>query len=235
MIAEEIMKSPKYRKELRCVHRHTIEEHPSCFAKGLVKWPNDRIFARFSGEPWWNFPEYRIGYFDIEVDNLNADWGTVLTWCIKEKDGPIKYSVITSSELFNEEYDKRVVQEFVDEMRKYKIFVGYYSTKFDLPYMRAKALHYGIDFPSYGDIFHWDIYYTVKSKLKISSRSLDNTCDYLGINGKTPISKDAWRKAKYGDKESLEEVLNHNKGDVEILEELHDRLDFTRKWIRRSI
>jgi len=225
------------KKVLRCVHRHSIESHPQCFKKGLVKEPNlvANLWSKRTNDPWYTYPGYRIGYFDIETDNLNADFGTVLSWCIKQKGGEIKYDVVTKEELFNGDLDRRVVNSFVEELKQYNIIIGYYSALFDGPYMRAKALHYGIPFPGYGDLYHWDLYFTVKSKLKISRKSLDNACDYLGIVGKTPIDKDFWRKAKYGDKESLDYVLDHNKGDVVILEELHDKLDFTRKWNRTSI
>jgi len=224
-------------KILRCIHRHTIEEHPACFVKGLIKYDfkDDREFERITGIPWYQFPGYKIGYFDIETDNLFADFGTVLSWCIKLKDGDITSSVITKEEIFSGDLDIRLIEEFVYEANKYNILIGYNSTNFDLPYMRAKALHYGLDFPSYGDIYHWDLYYTVKSKLRLSRKSLDNACDYLNIKGKTPIQREVWRKAKYGDKKALSIVLEHNKGDVVILEKLHDTLDFTRKWIRRSI
>jgi uncharacterized protein YprB with RNaseH-like and TPR domain len=69
----------------------------------------------------------------------------------------------------------------------------------------------------------------------LSRNSLDNACDYLGIKGKTPIDKNTWRAAKYGDPKALKEVLEHNKGDVVILEKLHNKLEFSRKWIRKSI
>lgn len=224
-------------ENLRCIHRHTIDEHPSCFSKGLIKYEftNDREWERITGMPWYQFPDYKIGYFDIETDNLYADFGTVLSWCIKLKDGETKHSVITKNELFSDSIDKRLVKEFVDEISKYKIVLGYNSTNFDFPFMRAKALHYGLDFPAYGEIYHWDLYYTVKSKLRLSRKTLESACDYLNIKGKTPINRDVWRKAKYGDKKALDIVLEHNKGDVVILEDLHNKLDFTRKWIRRSI
>jgi uncharacterized protein YprB with RNaseH-like and TPR domain len=223
--------------KLRCIHRHTIDEHPRCFEKGLIKsgFADEKEFIKLTGKPWYQFPGYRIGYFDIECDNLRADFGTVLSWCIKEKDGPITCDVIKKEELFNGTYDRRVVQSFVDEMNTYDIIIGYNSIYFDMPYMRAKALHYGIDFPGYGEIKHWDLYFTVKSKLCISSKSLANVCDWLGIVGKTPIDKDIWRRAKYGDPDALSEVLRHNKGDVEILEEVHNRLEFSRKWIKTSL
>jgi uncharacterized protein YprB with RNaseH-like and TPR domain len=225
------------KKELRCIHRHTIDEHPSCFAKGLVKydWMDDREWSRVTDLPWYQFPDYKIGYFDIEVDNLKADFGTVLTWCIKEKGGKTEYSVIKKRELMGKTHDRRVTEEFVEAMKKYKILVGYYSTRFDMPYMRTKALRHGLDFPAYGEIYHFDLYYTVRNKLCLSRNSLANATEFLGIEGKTPIKRDTWRLAKYGDKTALKEVLEHNVADVEILESLHDRLDFTRKWTKRSI
>jgi len=86
---------------LRCVHRHTIEEHPACFEKGLIKYDfkDDREFERLTGLPWYQYPNYRIGYMDIETDNFNADWGTVLSWCIKLKGGGVVSSVITKKEI----------------------------------------------------------------------------------------------------------------------------------------
>ena len=221
--------------QLRCVHRHTIKEHPSCFAAGLVKYRNDREFEKLTGQPWFKMPGTKIGYLDIEVDNLNADFGSLLSWCIKERGGETAYDVVTKEDLFNGTLDKRVVQSCVDEMSKYDIIVGYYSERFDMPYVRAKAMHYNIDFPGYGDVYHWDLYFLVRAKLKISSRSLANACDYLNIKGKTPIDKDIWRRAKYGDPEALAEVLSHNIADVEITEQLHDRLSFTRSWSRKSL
>lgn len=225
-------------KKLRCIHRHTIDEHAGCFSKGLVKYDfkDEKEWQEITNNPWYTFPGYRIGYFDIETTaDFNADWGTTLSWCIKEKDGGIKSSVINKKELFDETYDKRVVQEFVNELRNYRIIIGYYSDRFDMPFMRTKALHYGIDFPGYGELYHWDLYYTVKNKLKLSRNSLDNACEYLGISGKTPIEKEIWMSARYGNPKSLAYVLEHNKADVIITEKLHNKIEFTRKWLRRSI
>lgn len=222
-------------KELRCIHRHTIRDHPKCFQKGLVKYKDSREFERKTHLPWFQMPGTRIGYFDIETDNLTADFGTMLSWCIKEKGGVIYYDTITKDDLFSGVLDRRIVENLVNTLKGFDIIITYFGTKFDLPFARAKALHYNIDFPEYGDIFHFDIYYTVKSTLKLSRNSLDNACDYLGIKGKTPISKDVWRMAKYGDPNALKEVLIHNEGDVVILEQLHDKLEFSKKWIRRSI
>src|SRR3972149_923284 len=229
-----------YKKEnvqLRCIHRHTLAEHPQCFLKGLVKYEfkDDREWEKLTGLPWYNFPGYKMGYFDIEVDNLNADFGTVLSWCIKERDGQIISDIITKEDLFNGEQDKRIVNSFVETLKQFDIVMGYYSDNFDMPYMRAKAMHFDMPFPEYGDLYHWDLYWTARSKLKISRKRLENVCGYLNIAGKTHIDKEAWRHAKYGDVKSLEEVLDHNKWDVIILEKLHNKLSATRRWTRKSV
>ena len=222
--------------ELRCIHRHTIEEHPSCFARGLIKYDfkNDREFEKLTGIPWYQYPEYKIGYLDIESDGLKADFATMLSWAMKEKGGTVTTDVITKEELFSGKEDRRLVESVIEEMKKYRIVVTYYGTYFDIPFIRSKALHYGIEFPEYASFYHWDLYFTVKSKMNLSRKSLDNVTDYLGISGKTHIDKEAWRKAKYGDPEALKEVVRHNIPDVVILEQLHEKLEPFRKWIRTS-
>ena len=225
-------------KQLRCVHRHSIDTHPACFAQGRIdyEFQNDREWEKVTGQPWYNFPEYKIGYFDLEADGLKADFATMLTWCVKEKGGKITNGVITKKELFNTiDVDKRLITDLCNELSKYKIIVTYFGTRYDLPFARTKAMRYWLPFLEYGETYHFDLFYTAKSKLNLSRKSLDNVCDYLGIKGKTPIDKEAWRRAKYGNKEALKEVIKHNEGDVEITEALHERMIKLRKWIRTSV
>ena len=129
----------KILEKLYCVHRHPIENHPVCFANGKIKDAVAKRFEKYTGKPWYQYPGYRIGYLDIEVDNLKADYGTMLTWSLKEKDGPIYTGQITKRELFSGETDKRIVQELVDKMQEFSIVTTYWGTGFDLPYIRSRA------------------------------------------------------------------------------------------------
>ena len=213
------------KRVIHCKHGHTREEHPNCFLSGDI----------ISIKPDW-FEHLKIGYLDIEADGLKPDWGTMLTWSIKpEGELFVMSDVITREDLFYGNRDKRIIQSMVRELSKYDVVVTYYGTGYDLPFVRAKALHYNLDFVDYGKIFHWDLYYTVKSKLHLSSNSLENVCDYLGIEGKTPLSKDVWRDAKYGDPTAIGKVLEHNKGDVIILENLANKLLPFVKLTKRSV
>jgi uncharacterized protein YprB with RNaseH-like and TPR domain len=225
-------------KQLRCVHRHSIDTHPACFAQGRLdyEFQSDREWEKITGTPWYTYPDYKIGYFDLETDGFKADFSTMLTWCVKEKGGKITSGVIKKKELFTTvDVDKRLFADLVEELSKYKIIVTYFGTRFDLTFARTKALRYGLPFLEYGETYHFDLFYTVKSKLNLGRKSLDSVCDYLGIEGKTDINKEAWRRAKYGNEKALKEVLRHNEGDVIISEKVHEKLMPFRKWIRTSV
>ncbi len=250
-------------RRFRCIHRHSIETHPNCFRRGKVEqfdddgkvwrtgFRDDAEFERETGIPWYDYedehgqPKFRIGFFDIEVDNLKADFGTVLSWAIKEYNGGTEHSVITQKELMNGTYDRRVVKEFLEAIKKYDILVGYYSTRFDIPYMRSKALHFGYHFPGNvlkkningkffirPEMLHWDLFYAARRVFATSRKSLAVITAYLGIEGKTPITGAVWNAAKYGDKKALKEVLKHNIADVEITESLWKVLIPYKKWVR---
>lgn len=227
---------------LYCTHRHTIDEHPACFAQGnIIDTREDQL------KPWYQEEDYRIGYLDIESDGLRADFATMLTWCIKEKGGSTSFDVVRQEDLFSYKSDYNIVKSLIDELNRYKIIVTYYGSGYDLPYVRSKALHYGLEFPGFvleekkrggskyvPQLYHWDLWMVVKHKLLLSRNSLDAACDYLGIKGKTPIDKEMWRLAKYGHKEALSEVLSHNIADVEITEKLHDKLTPFWRWGRNA-
>jgi uncharacterized protein YprB with RNaseH-like and TPR domain len=221
-------------EQLRCVHRHSIEEHPSCFAMNkVVRKP---VLAKAkSVVPWWKEADIKIGYLDIETSNLEADWGVMLSWAIKERNGKTASDFITKDELFSGADDKRIVTSILEEMRKYDILVTYYGTGFDLPYIRSRALLYKLNPPTYGENYHFDLYYTVRSKLRLKSNSLFSVCNFFNIKGKGKVDGKLWSKARYGNYEALQEVLKHNIEDVIALEKVHKIMERFQKWMKKSV
>jgi len=110
--------------EQRCIHRHTIKTHPNCFRMGLIKYD------------WWT--NKRIAYLDIETSDLKADFGIVLSWCLKFKNEKFIYSdVITKKDIENRTFDKRIIESLLKELEKVDIVVTYYGTNFDIPFLRT--------------------------------------------------------------------------------------------------
>jgi len=208
-----------------CIHRHTIEDHPNCF-------------SRF----WYDKPGERLGYLDIESSGLDADNDWMLSWCIKPADSSkIAYGNVTYDDIFdgpgkvNRQFDKLMIFELLLEMQNYTGLVTYYGTGFDIPFIRSKAMKYNLVFPEYKKIAHIDLYYQVRSKMKLSHSSLSAATKHLDIAGKTHLDFKYWKLACLGDKKAMEELLHHNKQDVVILQKLHKELEPFGKFDKKSL
>jgi len=167
---------------------------------------------------------------------LKADFGIVLTWCVKFKgDKHIYSAIINKKDLENRTFDKRIIKELLDVLENVDVVVTYYGTNFDIPFLRTRAERWRLPFPKFGYIYHWDLYYKVKRLFATHRKSLGVITHFLGIEGKTPLDPELWFIAKYGDTKALKQILEHNEQDVIILEKLHERLEEYTTWQKRSL
>ena len=205
----------------RCKHSHTYIEHPNCWYAEKKRLP-------------------RIGYLDIETSNLDANYGIILTYCIKVRDEDTIYKgVIDTKDLREGKFDKSLCKQLIKDMLKFDVIMGYWSTCFDIPFIRARCLKWHLNFPIYKAIEHKDVYYMVKRLMKLNRRSLEVATKHLGIKGKNHVLGDAWMKAVMCTGEiqqkALDYILEHNIRDVEITEKLHKRLESYDRGLTKSI
>lgn len=190
----------------KCVHSHSYLEHYSCYIKS-------------------NPLQQRIGFVDIETSNLSADYGIMFCYCIlDDKTNKILHRIVTKKEL-EKNLDREVVKQCIKDLSTFDRVVTYYGSKFDLPFIRSRALYWGLDFPGFGQINHDDIYYTVKHKFRLSRSRMENACrTLLGSTEKNHINANYWIRALQGDKQSLDYILDHCRRDVRDLKRLHDKI-----------
>lgn len=159
--------------------------------------------------------------FDIETSNLKADFSILMVACIK----PYGQEAITfraddypewTSDRAN---DSKITKDIAKELRKHAIVIGHYSQKFDLPYFRAKMVKHGLEpLPPMFGIDTWRI---AKNNFQVSSRRLQNLVRFFDIGEKGQVDGELWMRAAYnGDKESMDEIVDHCIKDVEVLEKL---------------
>lgn len=170
--------------------------------------------------------ELRLGYLDIETSNLKASIGIILSWAIKPRDSnDVRGAIIEKQDILDGVYDGKIVERLVEEMNNYDLLFTYFGTRFDIPFIRTRCLEHNVRFPVYRELSHKDLYYMVRSKLKLHNNKLATVCQFLGIKGKTPVEPKLWREAMYGDKKALKKVYKHNVGDVKILERMHKKIE----------
>jgi uncharacterized protein YprB with RNaseH-like and TPR domain len=201
----------------RCQHRHTFLDHYNCYVQE-------------------NPDKLRVGFFDIETTNLAADFGIILSYCIKPAgpDQEVIGAKINPKDLFRAkagDEDKVLVQQLLKDLFSFDKVIGFYSKRFDMPFIRTRATVNGLDFPGYGSLIHIDLYDVIKRKFKLSSNRLENACrNILGETNKTRIEMKYWRAGARGDAESLDYIYEHNIQDVLDLEKLYDKtIGFVRK------
>jgi uncharacterized protein YprB with RNaseH-like and TPR domain len=173
-----------------------------------------------------NFSGAKILFWDIETTHLKADFGTCLCigykWAHEKKPHVID---ITQYETWDKDRtdDSGVIADFAEVFKQADIVVTYFGKRFDLPYVNAKMAEYGQDFLP--NIPHLDLFFTVKSNLALSRKSLQNVGYHLGLSAeKTPVEGRIWKKAATGDHKSVKYIIDHCAADVLILEEAYERL-----------
>lgn len=208
------------RLSFRCIHGHTGYSHRNCYdqAKGVKN---------------------KIGFFDIETSDLLADWGLLLSYCIKHEGGGIIKRCITPEEVTNSKVrDRRLVEMFAEDVKLFDTLVVFYGKdtggryqRHDIPFMRTRFEHWrNTGFPKQSEISIVDIYDTCKSKFKLKRNSMQHVCNFLGITNKTtPHDFGIWQKARDGNAAALRAILKHNVGDVITTEELYKRVYHYRK------
>lgn len=182
----------------------------------------------------------RIGFLDIETSNLQADFGIILTYCIKDsKSSKIFRGVLTREDIDQAkpgQEDAKVVRKLIQDMKGFDRLVTYYGARFDIPFIRTRAMACKIPFPRFGTLVHSDLYFTVKSRFRLSSNRLDTACRcILGKTEKTRINGAFWRAGTRGDPKSLRHILFHNEKDVLDLERLWNAIHGFSKVYNRSM
>jgi uncharacterized protein YprB with RNaseH-like and TPR domain len=167
----------------------------------------------------------RLVAWDIECTGLKADFSYLLCAAFgvvgEKKVKLLSLKDYGDTNLFKNERD--LVKDVIAEMGKADALVGYYTTGFDHPFINAKALEYGLDFPAPTPKI--DLYYTAKSNLALSRKSMQNVAYFADVeHGKSPVEGRLWKAAMAGDLSALREVEKHNIADIEVLRDVYYRL-----------
>ena len=166
----------------------------------------------------------KILALDCETSHLRADFGTLLCWGYKWV-GEKRISVPSLLDFPGKSPidDRALLKEAHRVMSGADAYLTYYGKGFDLPFLQAKFLEYGM--PMLPPVPHIDIYFTVKSNLSLSRKSLANVSEFLNLKAKkTPVAGRIWKRAMVGDRGAMRYIVSHCRADIALLEEAYYRL-----------
>ena len=169
-------------------------------------------------------PPAKILLYDIETSHLKADFGSLLAFGYKwlhEK--RVNVPTILDFNPKNAIDDSGITAEANRVLSEADMVVTFYGKGFDQKFLNAKFLEH--DLPILANIPHVDLFFTVKSNLALTRKSLANVAYFLQLaNVKTPVEGRLWKQAMIGEPKAIKYVKDHCRADVLILEEAYLRL-----------
>jgi len=166
----------------------------------------------------------KILLFDIEATGLRADFGFMLTFSWKLLgDKSAKVSTVLDHAHGRYVNDKLLVWKAYQVMKEADIWVGWYSSRFDVQFVQTRLLkHYGIAMPPVPQVDGWWI---ARTKLRLHSNRLASVQQFLELpTAKTPLKPEHWVKGAQGHPASVKYIAEHNLADVECLEQAYLQL-----------
>jgi len=119
--------------------------------------------------------------------------------------------------------DKAMLKEFVEIANMADELVAHNGDRFDLPWIRTRCIFHGIPmFPNYKTI---DTLQWARRRFLFNSNRLDYLGKFLGVGGKIKTEFDLWKRITLdNDREALERMLVYCKRDVQMLQEVYNKL-----------
>ena len=132
-----------------------------------------------------------LAFWDIEADQLRADYGSVLCASVK----PYGKKAYTFS-IKAKGNDVKVVRDLKDALEEYQCWCTYYGKGFDLPFINTRLLKWG--YPPIESRHHIDLFFTLKSNTIMSRKSLAQFAGLLGKDDqKMGVSPNVWSEMGY--------------------------------------
>jgi hypothetical protein len=225
---EEIVKRAKWQCPIPGHSKHNGLAHPRCYDK----------FKHVEGE--------KVGYLDIETEDLKADFGIIFNWCILDaKTNKVYRDVLTPEDIKKHSSrdrdkqpreDSRIIRSLIERLNDYDRVVTHYGCRFDLPFIRTRAVICEIPFPSFGLIYQTDTWMILKNKFKLSRNSLQNGMLKLkGFSRKDHLSLSIKHGCLRGEKWALDLSDKHCENDVLDLRDLHQSIESYANKTKSSI
>lgn len=126
---------------------------------------------------------------------------------------------------WNKGKDKQMLKKFAKVLERADEVIGYNSDKFDLRWIRARCLFHGI--PVVPQIVGVDVYKIAKRYFLFNSNKLEYVAKFIGAGEKMETGGfNLWKEVVlHNDPKALEKMVKYCKNDVEITEEVYNKLE----------
>jgi DNA polymerase III epsilon subunit-like protein len=175
-----------------------------------------RLFFDIETSPcigWFWRPGYRVR---LNYDNILEQAQII---CISYKwEGQDKAYTLT----WKDKSDEKLIKDFIGIMSKADEIVGHNGDRFDIPWIRTRAVYHGID-----NVPRWKTLDTLKksrANFKLPTNKLNDIGRYFGLGEKIHNPPGLWQNVCFGDGSRLQEMVEYCEQDVYLLEKVYNKI-----------
>jgi len=161
----------------------------------------------------------------IQHTNILSDWYMICAcWREYGKKKIHSVSVLDDPKRFarNPHDDYHVIKVLRNLIASYDIIVHHNGDSFDIKKLNARIIYHKL--PPLPPVLTVDTKKEACKVAKFTSNKLDYLGEYFGLGRKIPTSSGLWLRALRGDKKAIKEMVEYNKGDVDLQEKVYDYL-----------
>ena len=163
----------------------------------------------------WRLKTEYVGTHMLEHDTF------ILSWAAKWSDGTkVMSGVLTPTEAKAQD-DSRIVNTLAQLMNKADYVVAHNGDRFDLPMVNGRLMLNGLD-PIHAQTI--DTLKIARGSFRLASNKLGYLADMLGFTGKHDTSFGLWRDCYAGKGAALKQMVDYNRQDVVVLEDVFHAL-----------
>src|SRR6266498_4859894 len=166
---------------------------------------------------------YREVGLDIESTNLKADFGVVLVACVKPMGEPVITLRLDDYKDRDPWDDSPLIKDLVTLLGQCTRVYTWYGRWFDIPFIRTRKLLVGNN--TLVAFSHTDLWETVKKTFLLTNNKLDTYAKALSSKQKTEVDWGYWRRAMFGDEQSMDYIVDHCEADVAAMEQVYLQIE----------
>lgn len=165
-------------------------------------------------------PEYvgfNMAFLDIEATDLKANFGRMLCLSVADNLGNVVTLRGDDPEYVGRKRrdDSRLAVAARDYLEQFDVWVGWNSKMYDIPFIDSRLLIAG-ERPLRKDVMHIDpMWKAGRFSLALHSRRLDAVAKTFRLDSqKTPLDFETWQDAAEGEREAMDNVVEHCEADT---------------------
>lgn len=163
---------------------------------------------------------------NISLEQTISEW-FMLAWSAKWLYSPDIYGEVLTPEEVRNEDDSRIAMSLYALINKADIVVAHNGKHADVPWMNSRFILNNLQPPKPFTLI--DTLEIARKQFGFSSNKLDALAGYFNIPHKLHTDFTLWKECMEGKQQSLDYMLEYNKMDVKILEEVYIKL---MPWIK---